>query len=200
MVHIKWLLYYQTYRFSVFELDARHNLQVMAPNTNHSFFPISHLCLLTYMALKLQVIYGRLAYQMSALQSETFLVWFTVAWEIRLKHYCPRYPLVILWYKIVCVYCKPVYTLLFRVQLCMMTKIMYFMLAYYTLKDDFTANDALFYKCNGWLATLPAAESFHLIMYANIKITKSYYRSCLWVCCQAAKRNIYWGIKVFCQN
>ena len=65
--------------FSVLELDVRHDWWVMAPNTHCSFFPMSHLCVLTCKTWKLQLIYGWSAYQMTALLSKTFLVWFTVA-------------------------------------------------------------------------------------------------------------------------
>ena len=51
--------------------------------------------------LKLQVIYGRSAYWITALLSETFLVWFRVAWEIWLESYGSRHTLIILWYNIV---------------------------------------------------------------------------------------------------
>ena len=74
---------------------------------------------------KLQVIYGCSAYQMTVLLSETFLVWFRVAWEIRLESYGFRHSLVILWYNIVCVYHKPIHTSLFGVQLRMTTKLIY---------------------------------------------------------------------------
>ena len=53
--------------------------------------------------------------------------------------------------------------------------------AYYTLNDGFTANDGTF-------ITAKLAVSFQLIVYANNKITNRYYRTSLWVCCQAAKK------------
>ena len=43
-------------------------------------------------------------------------------------------------------YSKPIYTLLFGMQLCLTTKLMYLMTAYYTPNDSFTANDASFLK------------------------------------------------------
>ena len=85
ILHIEWLLYYQRCLLSVLQLDARYNWWVTAPNMPHSLFPISHLCILTCITSKLQVIhvYGHLhvAYQTTALLSEIFLVWFKVAWE-----------------------------------------------------------------------------------------------------------------------
>ena len=71
---------------------------------------------------------------------ETFLVWFRVAREIQLESYCPRHASAI------CVYCKPVYTSLFGMQLSMPTKLTYLMTVYYTPNDGFTANNASFYK------------------------------------------------------
>ena len=82
IVDIRWLLYYRRWPFSVLELDVRYNWRVMALNTHRSFFPIIHLCILTHITWKLQVIYGHSAYGMTAVLSETFLVWFTVAREI----------------------------------------------------------------------------------------------------------------------
>ena len=81
--------------------------------------------------------YGRSAYQMTALVSETFFVWFRVAWEVKLESYGPRHASVILWYNILCICCKLVHTSLFGVQLCITTKLMYLMTAYYTSNDGF---------------------------------------------------------------
>ena len=52
-------------------------------------------------------VYECSAYRTTALQLETFLKWLRVAWEIQLESYDPRHALVILWYTIVCIYCKP---------------------------------------------------------------------------------------------
>ena len=151
IVHIKRLLYYRRYSFSLLELDARYKWWVMAPNTPCSLFPISHLC----------VHYAQMAYThifkttgriwmfciwTTAILSESFLVWFRVAWNIRLESYDPKHASVALWYNIVCVYCKPVHTSLFGVQLNMTTKLMYLLTAYYTPNNSFTANDASFNK------------------------------------------------------
>ena len=132
--------------YFLLELDARYEWRVMAPNIHHSFFPISHLRVLTHITWKLQVLYGCSAYQITALLRKTFLVWFRVAREIQLESYGPRHTSVVLWCKIVCVYCQPLYTALFGAQLCMTTKLMYLMTACCTPNDDFTVNDALFYK------------------------------------------------------
>ena len=100
-IRIKWLL------FSVLHLNARFEELVMAPNLYHSLFPISYLCLLTCITWKLQVMHGHSAYWMTALLSETFFVWFRVAWEIRLESYSLRHTSAVLQYNIVSVYCKP---------------------------------------------------------------------------------------------
>ena len=132
--------------FSVLELDERYKWRVMAPNMHCSLFPISHLCILTHITWKLQVIYGCSVYRTTATLSKTFFVWLRVAWEIWLKSYDPRHTSVVFWYNIVCVYCKPVLTLLSGTQLRMTTKLTYLKTAYYTPNDSFTANDALFYN------------------------------------------------------
>ena len=80
------------------------------------FFPISHLCILTHITWQQQVIYRHSAYRMTSLLSNTFLVWFRVAREIQMESYGPRHASVVLWYKLVCVYCKPIYTSLFGAQ------------------------------------------------------------------------------------
>ena len=87
------------------------------------FLSISHLYVLTCITWKLQVVYGRSTYQMTSLLSATFLVWFRVAKQIQLETYGFGHTLVILWYKLVCTYCKPVYISLFGAQLCMTIKI-----------------------------------------------------------------------------
>ena len=96
VLHIKWLLYYRKCVFSVLELDARYDWRVMAPNTHHSLFPMSLLCVLTRITWKLQVIYGHSAYQMTVPLSETFLVCLRVAWEILLERYSLRHAPVVL--------------------------------------------------------------------------------------------------------
>ena len=100
------------------------------------FLLLSHLCLLAdiHITWKLQVMYGRWAYQMIALLLETFFVCFIVTggtWEIQLERYRARYAKVILWYNIVCAYSASLYicTLLFGAQLCMTTILMYLMIA-----------------------------------------------------------------------
>ena len=74
-----------------------YDRQVMAPNMHRSIFSVSCLCILTCIAGKLQVIYGRSAYWMSALPPETFLKWYRVAWEIWLESYILRNVSVVLW-------------------------------------------------------------------------------------------------------
>ena len=85
ILHIDWLLNYRICLFSVLELDVRYSWWVMAPNAHCSLFPISHLCVFTCITWKLQVICECSAYQMTALLSETFFMWFRAAWEIWLE-------------------------------------------------------------------------------------------------------------------
>ena len=152
VLHVKWLLYYRRCLFSVLWLYVWYNWQVMAPNTHHSLFMISHLYVLICVTWKLQIIYRHSAYQTTAVLSETFFVWIRAEWESRLESCGPRHASVVLWYNIVCIYCKPVYTCtsLIGVQLHMTTKLTYLMTAYYTLNNGFTANDASFYKNKVW--------------------------------------------------
>ena len=122
VLHIEWLFYYRRCLFTVLELDVKCEWRVIAPNMHHSLFPISHFCILTHITWKLEVIYGRYAYRMTVLLSKTFLQCFRVAWEIRLESYGSRHASVVLWFNIVCVYCKPVHTSIFDAQLRMTTK------------------------------------------------------------------------------
>ena len=97
--------------------------------------------------LKVPFVHGSSGYWMTALSPKTFVVWFGVAWEFQLESNSPRHASVILWYNIVSVYCKHFHALLFSMQLHMTTQLMYSRLRlYYTPKDGFTANDALFNK------------------------------------------------------
>ena len=151
---------------SMLELDMSYNWWVMAPNMHRSVLLRSYLWVLTCITWKLQVMYGRSAYRITALLLEIFFVWFRIEWEIWLENYGPRHISFILCYNIVCIYCKPIHRLLFGVQLQVTTKLTYFMTAYYTPNNGFTTN----------IASL-----------INIKFTKWYYCTSLWVCCQAAK-------------
>ena len=146
-----WMTALLEMSISVLELDVRYDWQVMVPNLHHSYFLISHLCVLTCITWKLQVIYGlygRSAYWTTAILSETFIVWFRVARDIQLESYGSRHASVVLWYKIVCLYCKPIHTLPFdaKLHVCMTTKLTYLMTAYYTTNNGFASNDSSFYK------------------------------------------------------
>ena len=182
------------------EQDVRCNWQVMPLNMHRSVFPISYLCLITCIIWKLQVVYVCSTYQKTALLSETFLVWFRVSWEIRLESYGSRHASVILWYNIVCLYCKPVHALLF--------------LCNYTWKQN---------SCTLWLHTMHQTTAlpqttyhfiranldsytthcsgFQWIVHINIKLLRgtTLYTS-LWLCCQAAKKEHKLGIKILCKN
>ena len=112
VLHIELLLYYRRCIFSLLGLDVRYELWVTLPKTHYSL-STSHFCIysvLRHITLKLQVICGRSAYWTAAIISETFFVWFRVALDIRLNSYGLRHALVILWYNIVCVYCKSLHT------------------------------------------------------------------------------------------
>ena len=90
-------------------LHARYDWQVMVPNMCCSLFLMCHLYVLTCITWKLQVIYGHSTHRTTAVLSNTFLVWFRVAWEVQLEssvpiadtHYSPSPD------KTLCAYCKP---------------------------------------------------------------------------------------------
>ena len=131
------------------ELDARYEWRGTPPNTHCSLFLISYFCVYTVHVLRsvtgeLQVICGHSAYRLTPILLKIFFVWFRVAAEIQLESYSRRHTSDILCYDIMCVYCKSVYTSPFGRQLRLTTKLTYFMTAYYTQNDGFTANDASF--------------------------------------------------------
>ena len=70
----------------------QYEQQVVAPNMHHSLFLICHLCVLPHLTLKIhvQVVCERSAYWTTALLSDTFLIWFRVAWDIQLVNYSSR--------------------------------------------------------------------------------------------------------------
>ena len=115
-----------------------------------SYKPFCVFSALRHITWKLQAICGSIAYCITSILSETFIVWFRVIPEIQLESYDPRQALVVLRYIQHCarVYCKSVYTSLFGTQLCLTTKLTYLMTAYmyYTPNRGFTANNASFYK------------------------------------------------------
>ena len=145
--YISRLLYYRRCLFlcQSWMQDMNGKLRLQAHIT---VFAISHLYVynvLRHITWKLQVICGRSAYRTTAILSEAFFVWFRVALEIRLESYSSRNATV-LWYNIVCVYCEPMYTLPFCMQLQLITKLTYCMTAYYTPDNSLTANEAYFNK------------------------------------------------------
>ena len=95
---------------SIIYISAECKIELRSYGSKHSsqFFLTTHLCVLTRITRQLQLIYGRSAYRMTALLSDTFLVWFTVAKGIHLENYGPRQPSVVHRYQPVCVYSKPV--------------------------------------------------------------------------------------------
>ena len=131
---------------SIFCVRAGCEIRLMTYGSKHSlqFLLISHLCVLTCITWKLHVVYGHSAYQMTALPSDTFLVWFRVArsnWRA-MAQTC----ISLLWYKVVCVYCKPVYTSLFGAQLHDNRNSRTCTFWLHITHQSFTANDASFYK------------------------------------------------------
>ena len=91
-----------------------------ASKCSPQFLPISHFCVpsvLRRITWKLKVICGSLVYLTTSMLSKTLFVWFRVALEIQLESYGPRHVSVVLWYDVVCVYCKSIHTSLFGTQL-----------------------------------------------------------------------------------
>ena len=103
---------------SIFFVRAGCEIQMASYASKHALQSLSdksflHNSVLRRITWKLQVIHKCSVYRMTAILSETFFVWFRVAMQIWLESYDPRHALVVLWYDIVCVYCKPVYTSLY---------------------------------------------------------------------------------------
>ena len=90
---------------------SKHALQFLSDK------PFCIYSVLRHITWKLQVISECSAYRTTAILSKTFFVWFIIAIEIWLKSYGPRHESVILWYDIVCMHCKRIYTSLFGTQL-----------------------------------------------------------------------------------
>ena len=170
VVHIEWLLYYWTCLFSVLKLDTRYDWQLLTPNSHNRFFPIIHLCVVTSIAWKVQVIHGRSAYQMIALLLETFLVWLRLAWEIRLDNYGRRHILVALWYIQQCVYklqaCTYIHRSLVLNYTWQQTNVPYDRILH--TKWCFYSQQCIVLKQHSWNATLQISVSLQLSVYANV--------------------------------
>ena len=87
----------------------------MTPIMHHILFDMPFVrilpCILVTWKLQDIHVYGHFAYQMTAVISETFLVYFRVAWVIELESYHPRYISRLFSDAIMsCIYCKLVYT------------------------------------------------------------------------------------------
>ena len=162
---------------SVLELDViyMYDWQMTPPNTHHSYFPTSHLCVHTHITWRLQVICGRSAYGMIALLLDTFLMWFRVVRENQLESYGPRHASVVVWY--IAILCTTMHD--------NKTHVPYDCIIH--TKRRLYCQRCIILEQQSWLATLHAAVSFQLIMYTNI--TTIY--TALWVCTkQQEKRNI----------
>ena len=78
-------------------------------------FQYDILYVLLYITWKLQLINGCSAYQMTALLSKIFLVWFRVAWEVWLESYSLRHASQSFSdTTLPCVYCKSVHNLTYN--------------------------------------------------------------------------------------
>ena len=138
---------------SIFCVRAEFETQMASYASKHAsqslfdnpFYAYSVLRCITW---KVQVVHECSAYRTTAILSEIF-VWFRVAIQIRLESYSPRHTSVVLWYHIVCIYCKPLYTSLFGTQRRLTTKLAHLMTAYYSPNDGFTVNNASFASNKG---------------------------------------------------
>ena len=94
---------------------------------------------------------------------------------------CIGYSLILLYY-ILCIYSKPVYTLLIGTQLCLTTKLMGLTIEYYTTNNSLTANDASFniigqlYYTSQWVDTCTLISAHTVVRCANFS---RYYRTSL---------------------
>ena len=108
-------------------------------------FPINHLCILTRITWKLQVVHGHSAYRTTALLLGTFLVWLRVAWEIWLESYNPRHASVIS-DTTLCAYTASHFIHPYLVCNYAWQENSCSLQLFYTPNIGFTANDASFYK------------------------------------------------------
>ena len=164
---------------SIFCVRAGWEIWLMSYGSKNSlqYFPISHLCVLTCITWKLQVISRCSACRMSALLSNTFLVWFSVVrdnWRATALDTHRPFSGTNL-----CVDCKPIYTLVFGAQPCMTieTHVPYDCISH--TERRLYCQQCIVSLKQSWLATLHVAVSFQLIVYANI--TTVY--TALQVCC-----------------
>ena len=156
LTHITWKLQvvdgcstYQTtvllLEMSIFLVTAACVVWLVDYGTKHALQSLSDTPFLhTYKHnVKLQVVYVCSTYWTTALLLETFLVWFRVAWVIWLESYGPRCTLRS-FFDTTCAYYKPVLTSLFGTTTRQQNSCSLWV--YYTPNDNFTANNALFYK------------------------------------------------------
>ena len=96
---------------AIFYIRAGCKIQMVGYGSEYASQCLSNKSFVrTRITWQVQVIYGLSAYRTTVLLSETFVVWFRVALEIGLESYGPRHSLVVLWYNIVCVYCRQAHT------------------------------------------------------------------------------------------
>ena len=88
--------------------------------------------------------------------------------EIQLESYVFRSASVILWYKLVYTYCKPIYTSLFGVQLHMSIETHLLYDCILANKLQLHCQQCIVWLDLSWLATLHFSLSFQSIMYAKI--------------------------------
>ena len=92
-LNTKQLLHYQRCSFSSLELNVFQDRWVIAPETHHNLFQIHHLCVLTYITQKLNVVYGRCTYWMTVPLSDRAIFWVKAACKIHLVRYSSRHAL-----------------------------------------------------------------------------------------------------------
>ena len=154
---------------------------------HHSLFSVSHLCVfrrITWNYRSYSV--DRCGpYLTTALQSMTLLVWFRIAMEIRLESYGPRLMSIVLW-------CNLVFVLLACTYIAIWCATMHNNKTHVHVPYDYiflTQKTALLPKMHRFIKTKLASYTTHCsvfsinLVYANIGITKRYYRTCSWVCC-----------------
>ena len=138
----------------------------MTPNTHQGLFLICHLSVLTSITSKTTCCTWPSCIWKTAVRSETFFLWFRVAWEIQHGQlHTQTCSAVVLIYNILCVLQAHTYIII----LCTTmhhNKVTWLMTVLYTPNNGFNSYDVLFYK-NKVLRHALTAAAVHSI-YLNI--------------------------------
>ena len=150
-------------KLSIFWVRAACEICLASYGSKHTLYSLSvcHLNTLTRICVTKQVIYGHCKYRMTPLLSEASLCGLELCSWSDWRVTAPKCIAIVLWGNIVCIYILQAYIYIhcYLVRNYSWQQNSHSLWQYYTLNNDFTANDASFYKNNSYVMTYELLNS-----------------------------------------